>query len=215
MQKYIVALLSAVVILSFSASQVSASGSSSCVPVYGGGTQCPRSGQVLINKKVKNPASGVFVDNLGPTDPKYRPEQVVTFRITVQNPGDSSIDSITVTDTLPDFVDFMTGPGAYNSSTRMIAFTVTNLASGESRDFDVTARVVHQAVLPNEKNIVCPVNVVQAQSDFGNDRDETQFCIEKQMIVPAVPKAGPEMWIVPGLTSVFAVGTYLRRKVRI
>lgn len=222
MQKHIIAFLSAAVIFSFSVAQVSADGTSygsqngtPCVPVYGGGTQCPRPGQVLINKKVKNPASGVFVDNLGPTDPKYRPQQVVIFRITVQNPGDSSIDSITVTDTLPDFVDFMTGPGAYNSSTRGVTFTVTNLASSESRDFDVTARVVHPAVLPNEKNVVCPVNIVQAQSDFGNDRDEAQFCIEKVMEVPVVPKAGPEMWMIPGLTSVFAIGAYLRKKVRV
>src|SRR3989338_9241793 len=86
-------------------------------PVYGGGVIAPKEGEVIIDKMVKNPASGSFVDHLGPTDPKYRPTDIVYFQIKVQNPSDERLDVVEITDSLPDFVDFMTGPGNYDSET--------------------------------------------------------------------------------------------------
>src|SRR3972149_3756023 len=78
-------------------------------PVYGGGVVVSR-GEMLLDKKVRNPASGEFVDHLGPTDPKYRPQTVVTFQINVRNAGDSALENFTIVDTLPRYLDFMDGP---------------------------------------------------------------------------------------------------------
>lgn len=192
--------------------QVKASGG--CVPVYGGGVECPRAGQVLIDKKVLNPATNQFVDNLTPADPKYRPEQIVTFRLIVKNSGDQTLDTISVNDNIPQFVDFMSGPGSFDANTRVLTFTVNNLTAGASSQFDLKARVVHPAVLPAEKNIICPLNVATAATGELSDRDESQFCIEKQMAVPQVPSAGPEEWMLTfvGLATAFIAGKFLRNK---
>ena len=104
-------------------------------PVYGGGVISPREGDILLEKTVKNPASGVFVDHLGPTDPRYRPLQIITFLVKVQNPGEETMDSIDVVDTLPEFVDFMSGPGSYDADNRQISWTVNNLDGGNSKLF--------------------------------------------------------------------------------
>lgn len=189
-------------------------GGGGCVPVYGGGVQCPRAGQVLVEKKVRNPATNIFVDNLGLSDPKYLPQQIVTFQITVKNSGDDTLPNVTVTDTLPQFIDFSSGPGSFDGSTRTLNFTVSNIAGGTSQTFEVKARVVHVAALPAEKSIICPVNVVDASSNAQKDHDESQFCIEKQVVMPTVPKAGPEHWLasLAGLGTVFSLGLYFRKK---
>jgi len=214
--KKIFSTLLAVSIFALSSSSVFADGTGQygggCTPVYGGGTNCPRPGQVLLDKKVLNPATNNFVDNLGPNDPKYKPQQVVTFRITVKNPGDETIGQVRVTDKLPDFIDYMSGPGSYDSKTRTLTFSVDNLSGGASQNYEVKARTVHPAALPGDKNIVCPVNIVDAISDDQKDHDESQFCIEKQTEVTTVPQAGPEMWVIPALTSVMGLGAYLRKK---
>lgn len=190
------------------------SADSGCVPVYGGGVQCPRVGQVLIDKTVKNPSTGIFVDNLTPGDPKYRPERLVTFKLVIKNTGDQTIDKITVTDKLPDYVDFTSGPGSYNKDNKTVTFEITNLTSGSSQLYYITARVVHASVLPGDKNVVCPVNTAEAVTSSQKDSDSSQFCIEKEMIVPNVPNAGPEHWILSftGLGTILTAGLYLRKK---
>lgn len=195
------------------ANQAKASGG--CVPVYGGGVECPRAGQALIDKKVLNPATNQFVDNLTPADPKYRPEQIVTFRLIVKNSRDQTLDTITVSDNIPQFVEYVPNFGSYDPNTKTVSFTVNNLAAGETRQFDLKARVVHSALLPSEKNIICPVNVATAITEGQPpDRNESQFCIEKQMVVPQVPQAGPEHWILSfaGLATAFIIGKFLRKK---
>lgn len=189
-------------------------GQSGCVPVYGGGVQCPRVGQVLIDKTVRNSSTGIFVDNLGPTDPRYRPGWTVTFKLVVKNTGDQTLDKVTVKDTLPDFVDFTSGPGNYDSNSKTLTFDIFNLSGGTSQTFDIVARVVHVGVLPTDKSIVCVVNNVNAVTSNQNDSDSSQFCIEKEMIVPSVPAAGPKEWMlsIVGLTTTLTIGLYLRKK---
>ncbi len=214
MTKYlkIVLFITGLVLSSFVFSR-SAFAGAGCVPVYGGGVQCPRVGQVLINKSVKNPSTGVYVDNLGPADPKYRPLWTVTFRIVVNNSGDESLDKVTVTDRLPSYLDFMSGPGVYDAKSRTLTFDVYNLAGGTSQTFEIKARVSN-VTLPADKSIVCPVNVVDAVTGAQTDHDESQFCIEKQMVVPAVPKAGPENWLlsIAGLIASLKAGLILRKR---
>lgn len=194
-----------------------------CVPVYGGGVQCPKAGFVLIEKKVQNPATGVFVDNLGLFDPKYRPQQIVSFQLIVQNSGDQTIDKVTVKDTIPAYLDFMSltdsngksvASANYDAKTRVLTFEASSLAPGSKQVFTLKVRVVHSAVLPQGKT-ACPVNVVTAQI-LGQlpYQDDSQLCIEKEMEVPSVPAAGPEHWILSlgGLGSALIIGLYLRKK---
>lgn len=201
-------------ILSPTPTQIPSGGSTTTyggVPVYGGGVLVP--GQVLINKTVMNPATGFFVDNLGPDDPRYSPEQVVTFRLAVKNSGEQMLSNVSVTDQLPQFIDYMSGPGTYDSNSRTVKFSSLNLAGGESRTYEIKARVVHQALLPAEKNTICPVNVVDAVSDTQKDHDEAQFCIQKQVSVPTVPKSGPEHWMISliGLGVFGIIGKKIRK----
>lgn len=190
------------------------SADSGCVPVYGGGVQCPRVGQVLIDKTVRNPSTDIYVDNLSVSDPKFRPQWLVTFRLVIKNTGSETLDKITVSDKLPDFVDFTSGPGNFNKDTKTLTFEVSNLGSGVSQTYFITARVVHATVLPADKSIVCPVNSVEAVASSQKDKDTSQFCIEKEAKAGEVPAAGPAQWMlsIAGLTSTLFAGLYLRKR---
>src|SRR3989338_8635645 len=181
-------------------------------PVYGGGVIVSRPGELFIDKMVLNPATNVFVDHLGPTDPKYRPLQIITFEIRVENSGEETLSEVNVTDKLPDFVDYMSGPGTFNKDGKTVNFTVENLEPGESETFNIKARASHQAVLPEEKNVICPVNEVEAETTDRQEEDKSQFCIEKEMEVPQVPEAGADPIILSGLASALSLGYWLRKK---
>lgn len=184
-------------------------------PVYGGGVLAPRAGEILVDKSVKNPATGIFVDHLGPSDPKFRPQQFITFRIVVKNPSNETLKVVEVSDKIPDFVDFMSGPGKYDPESRNLSFQVENIGPDSSQEFELKGRTVHQAVLPADKEIVCEVNVVEAKAGDLSDRDESQFCIEKEAPAPPqVPSAGPEHWIMSlvGFTGAALTGLFLRKK---
>lgn len=216
------AILIAGVIFSFSIGPVSAGGTAygtECTPVYGGGVECPKAGEFLVDKKVQNPATDVFVDNLTATDPKYRPEQIITFRVTVNNSGDEKIDQIRLKDVFPTVddkrvIDFMSGPGSYDENTNTLDFAADGVEPGTSRDFEIKGRIVHVALLP-DKNVICPEpgNVVEARSGDQSDSDESRFCIEKEMEVTQVPQAGPEAWLLTASTlgASLATGLTLRK----
>ena len=156
MKKFIFSLFASSLL--FLVISTSASADTSCQPIYGGGQTCVQVGNVVINKTVQNPQTGSFVDNLNINDPKFAPTSSVTFNITVTNTGSSTINKITAKDTLPSFVNFISGPGSFDSNTKVLTFDVGNLAAGESRTFTVAAKIVDQGQLPSDQGITCVVN---------------------------------------------------------
>ena len=227
MKKFIlISLMTGIMSLSLASS---ASASTSCQPIYGGGETCVQVGNISINKTVKNPTTGSFVDNLSVNDPKYSPASTVNFQITVTNTGNGNISSTTVKDTFPNYVTFVSGPGSFDSNSKVLTFTVENLAAGASQIFNVSAKIVDQNSLPADQGVTCVVNQVNATSnDNQQSSDNSQFCIEKPtqpgtttkgglkvFPAPAVvttPATGPEMLPLIGLIPSGLFGIFLRKK---
>ena len=217
--KAVVLLTLLVSLINFKTPQALAS--AGCVPVYGGGVSCPRPAEVLLNKTVRNPATGVYVDNILPIDnTNYRPGAIIPFHLKVQNSGDETLSLVTVTDSIPSFTDFSSIDAAvenssYDSNSRKLTFTVSNLAGNSSRTFTLNLRVVSEVALPANKTLVCPINIVDTiSSNNGTDHDESQFCIQRVIEVPQIPKAGPENWIISivGLSASLIAGLKFRKK---
>jgi|SRR3989344_727306 len=198
----------------------------SCQPIYGGGQTCIQVGNLLVNKTVKNPQSGAFVDNLSVNDPKYAPSSTVTFKITVTNTGSGNISKATVKDTLPNFVTFVSGPGSFDANTKVLTFEVGNLGAGQSQTFDIQAKVADSGSLPADQGITCVVNQVSGTADSMQSSDNAQFCVEKLVLgvtkgglkvfpapqVTTTPPTGPEMFALIGLIPAGGFGMFLRRK---
>lgn len=218
----------AILIFALTASAQGVLADTACQPIYGGGQTCVQVGNILINKTVQNPQTGAFVDNLNINDPKFAPAVAVKFNITVTNTGSSTINKTTVKDTLPQFVSFVSGPGSFDSNTKVLTFDVGNLAAGESRIFTIAGRVADGGQLPADQGITCVVNQALATAENGQQSsDNSQFCIQKPVLgetkgglkvfpAPAVtttPSTGPEMLSLIGLIPTGLAGFMLRKKI--
>lgn len=210
----------------------------SCQPIYGGGQTCVTTGNVIINKKVINPADNTFVDNLGINDPKYQPGFIVNFRLEATNTGNTTINRVDVKDIFPQYIEFSSGPGNFDQNTKILTFSMDNLAPNETRPFIVIGRVVSPAQLPAGNGIVCVVNqAIAVTNDNGNSQDNAQLCIENKVPAPVVtakggqtvlskggfpvlpsvpvsttPATGPEMLGLIALIPTGLAGWFLRKK---
>lgn len=191
--------------------------------VYGGGETCVSRGNLVINKTVKNPTTGEFVDNLSETnDAKFGPNDTITFQLTVVNTGGQNFSTVTVTDTLPSYLTFVTGPGTYDSNSKKLTFKIKDLGAGESRTFTIATKVASS--IPNNPAVNCVVNQASASSDNdkGEASDVSQVCLENttkggfQVLgakpMTQTPATGPEMFGLLGLLPAGLSGLILRRK---
>ena len=198
-------------------------GTSNCQVIYGGGQVCPTNLQFSIDKKVLAPTKGgTFVDNLGFNDAKFQPGNQVSFKITLKNTGDKTIDHITVVDTLPAYLTFTSGPGVYDATSRTVTYIIKNIAANQSNDQTIVATIGNIDTLPKDQGVMCLTNNVKGndnQSDVAND--SSSFCIQKEAMTPkvyttvppkSIPNTGPEMLPLLGLIPAGIAGFTLRRK---
>lgn len=217
-----------------STSPAFAAGTVSCQPIYGGGQTCAQTGNVAINKTVKNPQTGKFVDNLDINDPKFNTDQATQFQITITNTGSTTMSNISVKDIFPQFVLFMAGNGSFDSNTKTLSFDVNNLNPNESKTFDITGKIVSKDKLPTDRGVICVINQgIATSSNTGQtSQDNSQLCIQKQVTtqvptttkgglkvfpptpVTTAPSTGPEMIPLIALIPTGLAGLILRRKTK-
>ena len=201
-----------------------------CQPLYGGGQSCVTNFSFTINKLVQVPGkgNGQYVDNLSVNDPKYSPSQNVNYQIVVTNTGSNTIPTLTVNDTFPQFITFVSGAGNYNKSNNTLNFTINNLEAGKSVTYVLTAKTTDANTLPNQGIICNPdqvTNRVSAADSNGNtDSDSSQVCIQKNVLgatpppvlpapkIVATPATGAEMLPLLGLIPGALGGLILRKK---
>ncbi|OGH23838.1 MAG: hypothetical protein A3J69_02220 [Candidatus Levybacteria bacterium RIFCSPHIGHO2_02_FULL_42_12] len=182
-----------------------------CRLIYGGGQTCMQVADLLINKTVINPATNQPVDYLGINDAKYTPGSIVTFKITVKSNAESRLSNIEVKDTLPQYVYFAKGDGAFDARSQTVTIKANTLNPNESKTFTVRGKVASASALPKDKNIVCVVNQATATAkDLGIFKDNAQFCIEKTTI-KLIPPTGPEMLPLFALFPMGIAGLMLRK----
>jgi uncharacterized repeat protein (TIGR01451 family) len=204
------------------ASRTTTNASVTCQPIYGGGQTCTSSGNIQISKTVQNPQTGAFVTSLGINDPKFSPGQTVPFQVTISNTGGSNISQVTVSDIMPQFLNFVSGPGNFTANNQTLTFTVSNLAAGASQTFNVIGQVVGANQLPTNQGVVCVVNQAQVStSDNQTSQANAQLCIQQQtpQVQPAptikqTPPTGPEMLPLLGLIPTGLLGFLLRKKAK-
>lgn len=194
---------------------------SRCQIIYGGGEICDEKIEFSLDKLVKSPSKGgTFVDNLQVNDARYQSDQTIDFKIVVENTGDRKISTITVVDTLPQYVTYVSG-GSYDANSRKVTFQVKDLDKGKKQELMLTVKVDANA-LPQDQSVVCVVNQATAREDKGSSAsDSSQVCIEKQVLgttevvttapVKKIPETGPEMFslllLIPS-----GIGGYLLKK---
>ncbi|MDO8270155.1 MAG: hypothetical protein Q7T54_05815 [Candidatus Levybacteria bacterium] len=204
-----------------------AAGSSQCQIVYGGGEVCEDKIQFTLDKRVLTPTKGGdFVDNLTLNDARFEIGNTASFKIIVKNTGDKKIDTLTVVDTLPQHLNFVSGAGTYNSNNRTITYTINNLDKGQVNEQVFTVTITNS--LPANQGIVCLTNHAKATDNNGITASDTAGLCVQQGVTPVqptpapqifnkvpvknIPNTGPEMLPLLGLIPLGVTGLILRRK---
>lgn len=154
-----------------------------CETQYGGGEVCVRTGELQIDKEVWNIGNGLFVDNMGINDYKFSPGEEITFRLKIKNVGDKTFDKVYVKDTLPDYLELISGD---------LSFEINDLSVGETEEREFKVRVVSADKFP-DKSTICVVNSAETWSEDEKDKDTSQVCLEKKVLgVKVLPPTGPK-----------------------
>jgi len=191
-----------------------------CTGQYGQyGNPCP-SYAIVVDKMVGIPGTSndansyTYVDNLSVSDPRFKPDQAVFFKIKVKNTSTTKLVGMEVRDTVPSYLEPLEGPGTFNSTNREIVWNAGDFEVDEEKTYIFKMRVYSQGNLPSDKGLFCVTNFVKANSSNAYDEDTAQLCIEKTVSAPAVPKAGPEyaLFLLAGQVAMFGAGYLIRKK---
>lgn len=209
MKKVFILSVSVLSIL-LSASAANASGTVRCETQYGGGKICQTVGNVIIDKKVCDistancdPAENYF-DNMILSNHLFQVGEQVIFKLTVTNTSNETINKVTVTDYLPNYLVLAKGQTTYE---------ITNLKPGASDTKRIDTLVSSE--LP--QGTLCEFNRAIADSGDGlPDEDRTQICLGKATPVTTVPEAGPEGIVLLFTSSLLLAGSgiYLKKLAR-
>jgi len=165
----------------------------------GGGTPT----DLVINKEVKNPISNVFVENLGSTDPTFSPDSTITFKLVIKNGSGETMNPVTVTDQLPDYLSFVSAniPSSTNKGGNAVVFTLDNMIAGETRTIDLTVKVATKSAFPAGRSLFCVSNYSKVTSSArpNGDDDTAELCITN----------GPGNLPVAGVNDLFAMIPFL------
>lgn len=194
-----------------------------CQALYGGGQTCT-SYSFSLQKFVQVPGQswGDFVNNLSVNDPKFSLSQTVNYQIVVTNTGSNDISSVTIVDTFPQFVSFVSGPGSFNTNNNTLTFVVNNLDVGQSQTFNLSGKIANAGV---PQGITCVINQAAGTDNNGDTNSaSSQLCIQNvtsptptPVLLPVAqvkttPPTGPEMLPLVLLFPGALGGLFLRRK---
>lgn len=173
---------------------VQAAGAVRCETFYGG-QRCVPVGQLQVNKKVFDPTTKTFLDNLLPSGHRFVSGEEVTFTIDIKNVSEVTVNSITFTDTLPSFLTWSGGDP--------LTSAIGSLAPGQTINKTIRAKVTAATG-------TCAVNKATASSPDSTDTDTAQVCAA---LPPEVPAAGPANWALVLSAPVWlgSIGWYLRK----
>ncbi len=176
-----------------------------CVTQYGGAQICTTTGQLQINKTVWNPDSKTFVDNLSLTDHLFLSGEIVVFDISVKNTGDATFDTVSVSDTLPTFLQLASGS---------LNYTINNLAPGATDLREIRVVVVPASQIPASQTTLCVVNNVTATADGSSDHDSSQVCLQRKVLAAQIlPPTGPagSLFFLLGIIALGSTGLFFSK----
>lgn len=188
---------------------VSVAQAETCTTQYGNGqygtTTCVPT-DLSVDKQVRNPITGVFVENLLSGDATYSPNSEVTYLLRIHNSSNQDFATVQVTDAVPDT---MVNPkvdesdqdkvrDVKNPDNRTLVFVLKDtLKAGETREIKVKAMVRDVSVFPKDKSLICDVtNKAQVTAEDRSDEDTASLCVTKDVLgVTTLPSAGPEDYL--------------------
>lgn len=200
-----------------------------CPTQYGaqyGQAPCPANLQV--NKLVRNPITGVFVENLLRGDAAYSPRSEIIYELRITNSSNTDFDSVQVTDTVepeltnPRVVDPSLVETIETPDKQTLRFVIRHLKASETRSILIKAEVVSGVSVAQGDDRKCEItNFVKVETSGQQpDEDTADLCVilpgaGEVLGAKAIPEAGVSdvLPLVPFMgMGISGIALFLKRK---
>jgi uncharacterized repeat protein (TIGR01451 family) len=205
MNKYIFVIIAAA---TFLIATTTADAQYGCPPY---GAECPPSSKIVVDKQIRDPRNGNYVDNLTLADYKFAPGEDVIFKITIKNTGNKDVENVEGVDTIPQLTDTLLLSGETRESLRELTKNFGTLKANETRTWFIRVRVKASDQIP--AGTVCgdpkAINRITVRAkDMPNATDTSSFCIQKSVLgATKQPESGsPLLIIATGLSALAGIG---------
>lgn len=165
--------------------------------------------EISVDKTIRSISDTQYFDNIGSNKKIFYENDVIEFKIKVENTGNQDLVNIKATDKLPKNLTLIFLPGTYNSNTGLIEWTIDRLSPGESKEYLVRAKITDTTEI---SSVVSRTNNVKACADNTCDEDNASYFIGK----PTVPATGASDLIIKtvAIVTLVASGLALRKYAR-
>ena len=173
-----------------------------CEPNYGGGETCEYSEEFKITKKVRLQGDNTWKDKVI----DVKDGEVIEFRITVENTGETSDDNMKMIDILPDALERIGGAG--------LTEEWNDFEVDETKTFIIEARIRSVEFDRDNDFEKCVVNKAEAEQDeslIGSDTATVCYGNEEVTELPETGATATEAMTILGLAST-GFGLILKRK---
>lgn len=131
---------------------------------------------ISIDKKIRPINDSNFYDNIGQDQKVFVNDDVIDYRIVVENTGKDILYDLVVTDYFPVVNQIILAPGEINKTNRQITWKIDKLAAGESKTFTVRAKVINSSTWKSQ------TNVVDVKNNNVYDKDTATFYLNGKVI---------------------------------
>jgi len=165
--------------------------------------------EISVDKTIRSIDDTQYFDNIGSDKKVFYENDVIEFKIKVENTGNQDLVNIKANDKLPKNLTLIFFPGTYNSNDRLIEWTIDRLSPGESKEYLVRAKITDTTEITS---IIGRTNNTKTCADSTCDEDNASYFIGKS----TVPATGASDLIVKTITIVTLVasGLALRKYAR-
>ena len=153
-----------------------------CHTVYGGGEVC-ETGDLSLDKKVFNPKTNEYWDNIDSKDYTFAPGEEVKFKLRVKNISDIKVESVNINDDfdrLDDYMVFVSSDrGDYRAEVtdNKVKFGLGGLNPDETVTVYFVARFKNAGELPAGTTCITNAAHVYSHIDSVSDSDYASFCV--------------------------------------
>jgi len=165
---------------------------------------------IIVDKKLRSVHDNEYKDNILSSDKTFYEDDLIEFKIRIENSGDTMLKNIKVVDKLPPFLKVIFNPGTYNETDNQVEWTIDELDAGEAEEFLIRCQIDQSDEV---YSLTKETNVAEACVDEICDNDDAIYYIGNGV---SIPSAGdPSLIIKTGLVlSSITAGFFLRKKAR-
>ena len=131
---------------------------------------------ISIDKKIRPINDSNFYDNIGRDQKVFVNDDVVDYRIVVENTGKDILYDLIVTDYYPVVNQIILAPGEINKANRQIIWKIETLNPGEGKTFTIRAKVINSSTWNSQ------TNVVDVKNNNVYDKDTATFYLNGKVI---------------------------------